>query len=297
MTREVHERNPMHHQPPVFRTNPAGFRRDVQPPQSPLPRGACDTHMHVVGPFERYPMAAVRGLDPGEATLDDYRRMMRVTGLERCVFVQASVHGKDNEGALAASQALGDSARAIVVVDPAIGSDAVAAMHARGARGIRMQRVVAGGAGLDGIERLAARIAEFGWHVQLYIDAEEIPELLPVLRALPVEVVFDHMAQVHDDSGIDTPGFKALLDLMHAGRAWVKLSTGQRPSQRERPLRFISECLERVLWGSDWPHLCWEGPVPHEGKLLDDLNAWAGGDQTLRTILCDNPGKLYFKPA
>lgn len=253
--------------------------------------------MHVVGPFDRYPMAAVRGLEPGAATLEDYRRTMRITGLERCVFVQASVYGTDNGGALAASQALGDSARAIVVVDPAIEPDALAAMHARGARGIRMQRVVVGGAGLEGIERLAARIAEFGWHVQLYIDAEEILELLPMLRDLPVEVVFDHMAQVHDDSGIDSPGFKALLDLMQAGRAWVKLSTGQRPPQRERPLRFISECPQRVLWGSDWPHLCWEGDVPHEGKLLDDLRYWAGGDKTLRTILCDNPHNLYFKPA
>ena len=153
-----------------------GFRREISAPAIPVPAGACDAHMHIVGPFGKYPLRETRSLSPPEATLEDYRQVRKTLGLQKNVVVQPSVFAKDNGCTLDAVEALGGTARAIVVIDPDIAEGELASMHARGARGVRVQRIVAGGASINDMEEIAARIQPFGWHLQFFLVAKDIAD-------------------------------------------------------------------------------------------------------------------------
>jgi predicted TIM-barrel fold metal-dependent hydrolase len=278
----------------TVRTNAKGFNRNTSPPVHRVPANACDCHMHIVGPFGQYPKRELGSLNPPESLLDDYLRVARCAGLERNVVVQPSFYARDNACTLDAVEKLGNRSRAVVVVDPDIPDAELRRLHARGARGIRFQMIAKGGLSFDALEVLAPRIAPLGWHVQLWLDAKSLPELESRLRRLPTDIVFDHMAHVYESSSMEDPGFRILLSLLEERRCWVKLSNGRFAPDAARARRFIATNSERVVWGSDWPHVSHEGDAPDDGELLDRLWAWAPDDATVHAILVDNPTKLYF---
>ena len=89
-------------------------------PRLPVPPGACDTHMHIYGPVARYPLAATAAKPPPfHADLAAWRKVLARLGLTRTVVVQPSAYGADNACTLDAVAALGEAARAVVVVTPA----------------------------------------------------------------------------------------------------------------------------------------------------------------------------------
>jgi predicted TIM-barrel fold metal-dependent hydrolase len=218
------------------------------------------------------------------------------------VVVQPSVYGTDNAVTLDAADAIGPHrARAVVVVDEASGPAELEAMAARGARGVRFNAVSGNGSPLEGLERLAERIAPLGWHVQLYTQADAMPGLEPVLRRLPVPVVVDHMGGVKAAAGgVEHPGFRALLRLVEGG-AWAKLcgyraSSGP-PYADVAPMAraLLRAAPDRCVWGTDWPHPSLHDPaeVPDDGELLDALGAWAPDEGARWAVLVDNPAHLY----
>ena len=235
-----------------------------------------------------------------------YLDMLNTIGLCRTVMVQPSVYGTDNAATLDAVEEIGrHRARAVVVVDDGFGAAELAALAARGARGVRFNAVSGNGAPLAQLERLAARIAPLGWHVQLYTHPDALPELEPALRRLPVPAVLDHMGGVKAAAGgVEHPGFRALLRLLEGGRAWVKLS-GYRssagpPYADVAPMAraLLSAAPDRCVWGTDWPHPSLHDPaeVPDDGELLDALGAWAPDGAVRRAVLVDNPARLYGFP-
>jgi predicted TIM-barrel fold metal-dependent hydrolase len=50
---------------------------------------------------------------------------------------------------------------------------------------------------------------------------------------------------------------------------------------------------DRLLWGSDWPHVMQVKPMPNDGDLLDLLGRWFPDAQLRRRVLVDNPAELY----
>jgi len=250
--------------------------------------------MHIVGPFKNYPKRELGSLNPPESLLEDYLGVASRIGLKRNVVVQPSFYAKDNSCTLDAVEKLGDRARAIVVVDPSISDNELCQLHTRGVRGVRFQMIAKGGLSFDALETLSRRITLLGWHAQLWLDARDLPELEGRLRQLPVDIVFDHMAHVYESSGMTEPGFRILLKLLEENRCWVKLSNGRFAPDGERAGRLIAVNPERVVWGSDWPHVSHEGDAPDDGVLLDRLWDWAPDAATVRALLVDNPTKLYF---
>ena len=270
-----------------------GFRRDVRAPRIRPPKGACDAHMHIVGPLAKYPFAAVRSLSPPEATWDDYMSLAAKLGIDRCVIVQPSFFGSDNACTLDAVERSGGRARAVVVIEPDTSQHELAEMHARGARGVRAQMVAKGGLGFDALETVAARIAPLGWHL-LYLDTRHLAELAERLLRLPVPLVFDHMANVDESVSVNDPGFRALVDLVAAGQAWVKLSAAFGPPSAQRARLLAQANPDRVLWGTDWPHVSYRGEAPDDGALLDALADWIPDDESRYKALVTNPDRLYF---
>jgi predicted TIM-barrel fold metal-dependent hydrolase len=279
-----------------------GPRAVTSRPSWRAPPGATDCHCHVFGPYDRYPLSPGRSYTPPEASVAQYLEVLGTIGLSRTVIVQPSVYGTDNAVTLDAVDAIGPHrARAVVVVDEGSGAAELAAMAARGARGVRFNAVSGNGAPLEQLEWLAERIAPLGWHVQLYTHASVLPELEPVLRRLPVPVVVDHMGGVKAAAGgVEHPGFRSLLRLLENG-AWVKLSgyraSASPPYADVAPMAraLLQAAPERCVWGTDWPHPSLHDPaeVPDDGELLDALGRWVPDEAARRAVLVDNPARLY----
>ncbi|MFH1341319.1 MAG: amidohydrolase family protein [Pseudomonadota bacterium] len=276
----------------------------VDPPSFAVPAAACDTHAHVIGPNDRFPMVASRSYTPSPASEAAYLGMLDSLGMARGVLVQISVYGTDNRCMIESLKAHPDRLRGVAVVAPDVGGAELEALHAAGVRGIRINVLFGGGVAIDEMERLAARVAPLGWHIQLLIDARNLPELGPRMMKLPVEVVFDHMGHMPVSSGVAHPGFQWMLRLLREGRAWVKLSGAYRISQIGSPFHdtldfaqaLVAVAPERCVWGSDWPHVSVEGPMFNTGALLDLLPLWVPEEAVRNRILVDNPARLYGFP-
>ena len=271
-------------------------------PRLRLPDGACDSHAHVFGPPSRYNFAEDRTYTPPEAPLGAYRRVLETLGLSRTVLVQPSVYGTDNSAMLDALAELGAMARGIAVVDLGVSMKELKRLHKAGIRGVRFNLLYRGGVRLAVLERLADKIKDLGWHVQLLVDVSDCPEFWRIADALPVDIVFDHMGHMSAEKGIDDTGFQALLALLRGGRAWVKLSAPYRITGRgQAPYvdvdayarALIAAAPERVLWASDWPHPHVQIAMPNDGELMDMLSSWAPDMDVRRRILVDNPAALY----
>lgn len=279
----------------------------ARPGQQP-PAGACDCHIHVYD--ARYPAAAAARLRPPDASAADYRRWQQRMGMARAVLVTPSTYGSDNRCMLDALAVLGDAARGVAVIDGRESDAELARLHQLGVRGVRLNLSLGVVGSLDSIEPLAQRIAGLGWHLQLLMAPEQLAALEPVLRRLPVALVFDHMGRIAPAQAATHPAHALLLALMAEGRAWVKLSGGYLVSPRHTTddpalavlaRSYLAAASGRVLWGSDWPHATASAghqPMPDDARQLDRLADWVDHDAALlQRVLVDNPQALYgFNP-
>ncbi len=278
-----------------------------RPPRTTFPPLACDCHAHICGPRATYGYIPERIYTPPDALLPAYRHLLAALGCARAVLVQPSFHGSDNRAMLAAMRAAGPSFRGVAVLADDAGEDEIAALHAAGVRGARLNIVDVksrkGELPLASIERLAARIQPFGWHIEFLMHVDEFPALDRMLDPLPVQCVFGHLGYVRADKGTATPGFQALLRLVRDGRAWAKLtgpyriSTGPLPHADTVPFAhaLLEAAPERLVWGTDWPHVKteWTIAMPNEGDLADLLELWVPDAGLRRKVLVDNPARLY----
>lgn len=275
---------------------PAGLAGRVLPP------GTCDTHMHVFGPPARYSLVAGRNYTPQPVTFDAYRQVMAALGIDRAVLVQPSVYGTDNSALLDALRQDRGHLRGVVVVAPEVSDTELAALHASGVRGIRVNRRNPGGLSLDDLARLSARIGALGWHIQLQAVIREGFSLAPIVRACPVPVVLDHM-------GFLTPGlplaggpFGEVLDLVAEGKLWVKLSAPYRLCRRDEGgysalAPYVAAMIgcrdDRLLWATDWPHTELFEAMPDDLDPALLLGLDQADAETRRRIFIDNPAALY----
>ena len=282
------------------------YNPDPGKPRLQIPPGSCDCHAHIFGPQDQYPYTPNRSYTPPEASVDAYLRMLGALGFERAVIVQPSVYGIDNRCTRDAIVAAGGMWRGVAVVEPCVSDSKLAELHAAGFRGVRINLLFKGGLQMDTLEQIAQVIQPLGWHVQLLLDARELPELAPRLRRLPVDFVVDHMGHMPASLGIAHPGFQTLLELVRGGRCWVKLSGAYRISGRPLPYEdaipfagaLVETAPDKLVFGTDWPHPSITVPMPQDASLLDLLEVWVPDETTRRQILVENPARLYdFSPA
>ncbi|MFN7751693.1 MAG: amidohydrolase family protein [Pseudomonadota bacterium] len=277
----------------------------LRAPAIPLPPGSCDCHAHVFGPADRFPYAPTRAYTPVDTPTPMYVAQLRALGCERAVLVQPSCYGTDNTAMLDALRSGSFPFRGVAVISGHEPDEELEAMHAAGVRGIRLNLYTRGALlSLDDAQRLAARVRPFGWHLQIYASLSTLSDLDGLLDRLDRPVVIDHLGHPDVAAGPQAPGFRALLRALADGRCWVKLSGAYRLTQRHprypEALPFARALVaanpERLVWGSDWPHTNFAGPMPNDAELADLLCEWAPDDTVRHRILVDNPARLYDFP-
>src|SRR5262249_11710228 len=145
------------------------------------------------------------------------------------------------------------------------------------------------------------KIKPYGWHMEFLMHIDEFPDLDHVLGDFPVDTVYGHLGYMKTDKGTENAGFQALLRLMKAGKAWVKLTGPYRISAQPMPHAdtniyahaLLAAAPQQVLWGSDWPHVMVKSVMPNDGDLCSLLNAWIPDMATRKRVLVDNPARLY----
>jgi predicted TIM-barrel fold metal-dependent hydrolase len=270
-----------------------------------VPAAACDTHAHVFGPGDTYPFIRNGLYTPSDALLPDFRQMLDTLGIERAVLVQPSIYGTNNDCMLEALKQDTRRLRGVAVIPFDSDEKTIERLHAQGVRGVRCNIVdLKTGAGrlpLGPLRKLAKRIQPFGWHVEFLMHVDEFPTLDRQLADFPVECSFGHLGYVPAAKGTGTEGFKALLRLLRDGKAWVKLTAPYRLTLAEMPYAetdvfaqaLIEAAPQRLVWGSDWPHVLVKSKMPNDGELFNVFAKWAPDGRTRRAILVDNPATLY----
>lgn len=272
------------------------FTASLAPPRLVVPPGAVDCHHHV---YDGAAPVAPGAREHATATLADHARLMARLGVQRQVLVQPSTYGLDNTLHLAALRAAGPArARMVAVVRPDFDAGQAREMAAAGVVGGRANLVQGIPLAPADVAPLARRMADLGWHMQIFAHAAQIAELAPVLRAAPCPVVFDHFAQLPLADWAAHPAWAVVMDLVQAGRGWVKLSSPYSLDQTQpaavTPLAraLVAAAPERMVWGTNWPHPN-ATTIPDDSALLDLLADWAPDAAQRRAILVDNPARLY----
>lgn len=285
------------HPAPMGHTQPVPHSGGTQAPRMVAPPLACDCHMHLYDPA--MPFAAGPVLRHPEASVAHYRQLQQRLGLQRNVVVQPSSYGTDNRVLLAGLRALGPAARGVAVINTEVTPSALQAYDRAGVVGVRFNLVQAGATAVEMLETVADLVRPWGWHIQLHVPGGDLIGLAPRLLALRVPLVIDHFAR------IQAPGADpAVLDatvrhMLDAGRVWVKLSApyiadpvaAHHEALKTRVQRWFQTHPQRLVWGSDWPHVT-ETDKPDDANLLDFLSDCVS-DRGLVQVLADNPAHLY----
>ncbi len=281
---------------------------DLNPhsPSFAVPAGAADCHAHVFGPASRYPYQDNRSYTPPDAPLSQLRAMHKTLGIQRLVVVAASVHGTNNNAVLDAIATEPENLRGIATVGADISDKQLAQLRDGGIRGIRINLVDKGGnpfGSLDALSAIAERIRDLGFHIELLVHVESFPELRALAKSVCVPLSVGHIGYTKAAAGgIAHPGYQEFLALLRDGYFWVKLTGPSRISAHDRfpypdvtamAQAVISAAPDRVVWGSDWPHVMQYKPMPNDGDLFDALAEWAPDAALRRRILVDNPARLY----
>ena len=282
-------------------------------PQFKLPAGAVDAHCHVFGPGEQFPFAPERKYTPCDASKAQLFALRDHLGFARNVIVQATCHGADNRAMADACRASGGKARGVATVKRSVSDAELQQLHDAGVRGVRFNFVkrLVDFTPKDELMEIAARIGQLGWHVVIYFESVDLPELWDFFTALPTTVVVDHMGRPDVTKPVDGPEFALFLKFMrqHAN-VWSKVSCPERLSVAGPPAlngeraayrdvvpfarRVVEEFADRVLWGTDWPHPNLKNHMPDDGLLVDFIPHIAVTPALQKKLLVDNPMHLYW---
>lgn len=274
-------------------------------PSFVAPAGAVDTHCHVFGPGYQFPYAGERKYTPCDAPKQKLWELRDYLGLSRNVIVQATCHGSDNRALVDALENSNGLARGVGSVKADVSDDELQDLHAAGVRGVRFNFVkrLVDTLPREPLKQIATRIQPMGWHIVIYFESQELPELYDFFAALPTTVLVDHVGRPDVSKPVDGEEFKLFLKLIRENESfWVKVTGPERLTKLGPPYddvvpfsrRVVEEFPDRVLWGTDWPHPNMVSHMPDDGTLVDFIPRIAPTSELQQKLLVDNPMRLYW---
>ena len=282
-------------------------------PKFKLPVGAVDAHCHVFGPGAEFPYAPERKYTPCDASKKQLYALRDQLGFDKNVIVQATCHGADNSAMIDALKHSGGKARGVATVRRSVTDQEIQAMHDAGVRGVRFNFVkrLVDFTPKDELMEIASRISNWGWHVVIYFEAVDLPELIDFFTQLPTTVVVDHMGRPDVAKSVDDAEFARFERFMtEHENVWSKVTCPERLSIKGPKAlngeqnayldvipfarRIVQKFPTRVLWGTDWPHPNLKDHMPDDGLLVDFIPHIAPTAHEQKLLLVDNPLRLYW---
>ncbi len=282
-----------------------------------IPPQSCDCHTHIFGDPAQFPLFEGRTYTPEPASPEEMARLHEALHMQRVVIVTPSVYGADNSCTLWGMKARGANARGVAVIGENTPAGELARLREAGIRGMRLNLATAGptdpATARRRLQNAIAQAGSPGWHIQMFTSLAVVSAIRDLVIDSEVPAVFDHFGGAVAALGTDQPGFGDLLNLLRAGKAYVKISGAYRASTAGPDYAdvtpfaraLIGANANRVLWGSDWPHpntAVTPGRKPtdvspllqiDDGLLLNQFARWAPDPAVRRKILVDNPAALY----
>ena len=299
----------------AFQVSPGwlSFHPNPSKPSFVPPAGAVDAHCHVFGPGDRFPYAPERKYTPCDATKEQLFALRDHLRFDRNVIVQATCHGTDNSALVDALEASKGRARGVAAVGQDVTDRELRALHEAGVRGTRFNFVkrLVDFTPREVLMDIATRVAPLGWHVVVYFEARDLPELWEFFTTLPTTVVVDHMGRPDVSQPVEGPEFERFVRLMREHEnVWAKVSCPERLTVSGPPAvngernpyrdvvpfarRLVETFPDRVLWGTDWPHPNLKDHMPDDGLLVDFVPHIARTPEEQQRLLVDNPMRLYW---
>jgi predicted TIM-barrel fold metal-dependent hydrolase len=275
-----------------------------------FPEGSSDCHVHIYGPYDRFPSQSEGRFSPVQPfPVETLFAMWDSIGVARGVIVHALAAGGENEVTLDALRRYPARLRGVAILKRDVTDQRLDELTDAGFKGCRInllrqdgKPVSSGGMSFDDLTALAPRLAERGWHAQLWIETGDLDAMAPDLEKLPLNFVIDHMGRTMTEKTVDYPGFRKFCERLKSGRYWCKISGADRNTRQGTPYAdteafmkaLVAANPDRLVWGSDWPHVGHTPEtLPKEADLTRLLLKCVPDEATRRRILVDNPARLY----
>lgn len=262
-------------------------------------RDICDCHMHILD--RRFPLWSGAVLNPPDAMPEDYRKVRDAIGIARCVVAGPSIYGADNRCTMEAIRSIGIPAKGTAILTKDSSTADIARLNEAGFVAARFNFIQGGPWKVEDLPGIARRVADFGWHVQIYANPKLVVDMASLLWALPTAVVFEHVSEIRDPHGADAQAYRTIVELAERGRAWAKLSApylrAEAGSDQGRRFAttvsaFVGAIPQRLVWASDWPHATSKNPLDTQ-RMFTEFCSFVGDDESLEQILVENPRRLY----
>ena len=273
-------------------------------PRTRMPKGACDTQMHMYLPGYRW-RADGKGVPAKPLpTPEMYRKTMGWLGIDRVVITQGNGNQMDNASLLACIAEMGECARGVAVITGETSETEIARLAESGIVGARIMDLPGGAVGLDHLEAVDARAHAAGWMMAVQFDGTALPELEPRLAKLRSNWVLDHHGKIF--GGITPEHVAVIKRLIDGGRCWFKFAGCYEATTTSGPdypdIAALSREIgahapERIVWGTNWPHNAASRTedYPDDAHLLDLAMSWLP-DGAQQRALVENPQQLYGFP-
>lgn len=274
-----------------------------------LPAGACDTHTHVFGPFDAFPIAPGGSYLPPNAPPLTHQAMLDAVGLDRSILIQPAPYGTDNSALVSALAMRPHTTRGVAVLNASEPTSTYASLAAAGVRGLRFNEMrdpkgggrYRGSIGLDDYRQMAPVMREHGLVPHIWAKCTDLAADLPkAMEEGGQAFVIDHLAGIDVEAGTAAPAFQTLLALLREGRIWVKHTLCRNAPfgssfDAQRPFHeaLLQANDRQVLWGSDWPFVRMYEHSPDVAELIDIFVEWIPDAAVRQRVLVDNPARLY----
>jgi predicted TIM-barrel fold metal-dependent hydrolase len=284
--------------------------RETRAPVPLPPPKSCDCQFHIYGDPDKYPPKKDAYYQPPKATFADMRGVLKALGIERGVIVHPMPYDTDHRLLIDTLAGLAPEERknfrATGIIKDNVSDATLRELDGLGVRGARFNfgKRYEGIQSRDAILRSLARAREIGWHARLHVGGDDIVADRAFLESIKdITVAVDHMAHLHFDEGLDQPPARWLVHMLKNEGWWMMLSNGNRDSKAESvwddavPFgrMFIEAAPDRMIWGSDWPHVNWRKKrMMNDAETVELLYRYVDNDQALlKKILVDNPARLH----
>jgi 2-pyrone-4,6-dicarboxylate lactonase len=281
-----------------------------------LPKNSCDTHLHVFGAANAYPVGNPNALyqPPQDCDVAAMTALHEAMGIDRAVLVQPTIYGSDHRLLHDVLKAAPKGKyRGVAIVDDSVSDAELQRLNDVGVRGARFNF---GGAfklapSIAGLRRTLDRIRELGWFVKVFGFGDDFLAVADELRAIRLPAIVDHMAGPEVKRGTSAPVIRLILDLLKNDNWWIGLSNGDLRSQTGEPWEdmvefgrlFYQVAPDRCMWGTDWPHVHrFIHPDPHgasvqgpeqEFKRVRLLERYVPDRAARDHVLVDNPARFF----